>query len=51
MTVARAGPTSAIRAKKTRKAIAVQTTASATMDATTLPDGQWSGAWAMPNGR
>src|SRR4051812_49898420 len=33
MTVARDGPTSAMRAKKTRNAVAVQTRASATTDA------------------
>src|SRR5262245_39012896 len=39
MTVARTGPISPIRAKKSRNAKAVQTTASATTDATTRPDG------------
>ena len=39
MTVARTGPISAISAKKTRNAIAVQTTASTRMDASASADG------------
>ncbi len=39
ITVARTGPASAISAKKSRKAIAVHTTASATTDPTTVADG------------
>jgi hypothetical protein len=39
MTVARTGPISPIRAKKSKNASAVQTSASATRDATTRPAG------------
>src|SRR5262245_26033275 len=40
ITVARTGPISAMRAKKMRKASAVQTTARVTTDATTDADGE-----------
>jgi len=51
MTVDRVGPTSAISAKKTTKATAVQTTAKAMTASVTLALGIASGACAIPNGR
>jgi hypothetical protein len=41
--IALTGPISAIRAKKTRKASAVQTTLSTTTDAIARPEGAWAG--------
>lgn len=48
--MARTGPTSAISAKNTRNAIAVQTTPSTAMAASTLPGGRLDGRWVSPSG-
>src|SRR5205823_4583912 len=50
ITVARAGPTSAISAKKTRNASAVQTTARPATDSTTCADGVDDGQRVAANG-
>jgi hypothetical protein len=51
ITVARAGPTSAISRKNSTNASAVQTTPRVTTAAITGPDGMPAGACAIPNGR
>ena len=51
ITVARTGPTSPISAKKTRKASAVQTTASVRTDANAAKEGVSSGTRVAANGR
>ncbi len=51
MTVARAGPTSAIRAKKTTKAAAVQIAPNASSDNMTLADGSSCGRVTMAGTR
>src|SRR5262249_55640995 len=51
MTVARTGPTSSIRAKKTRNATAVHTTASTRTAASTVGAGHRPGNCARPTGR
>src|SRR5713226_2146691 len=48
MTVARTGPTSAIRRKKSRNATAVQTTPSTATAASTAEEGSVAGSWAIP---
>src|SRR4051812_47782782 len=50
ITVARTGPTSAIKAKKTRNASAVQTTASPSTDSTTCDEGTVDGQRIAANG-
>jgi len=51
MTIERVGPTSAMSAKKTTNASAVQTTPSPTTDQVASADGHCCGACASPNGR
>jgi hypothetical protein len=51
MTVERVGPISAMSAKNTRNATAVQTTASPQTASTTFVEGHDDGAWARPTGR
>src|SRR5712692_6754589 len=50
MTVARTGPTSAIRRKKSRNATAVQTTPSTATAASTAEEGIVAGSWAILTG-
>ena len=50
ITVARSGPTSAISAKKMRKAAAEQTTARPATDSTTCADGIADGQWVAASG-